>query len=537
MASRGKHLVSLCIDQREKLKTATVTSTSKANTASNNANLHQGNSNDPRNDFNLSEAKDTETDHLLGDSDLCVSAPTTSAAAVIPDGIYIINDNGYLDPVIDYIETEIDVDGIQIDGLQLPFDEIRTINQPCISSAEDNQNFNNGAETEVTSDNPTVNKVVPETPSDPIPEAQLEIDCGLTKTGNPRKRKKYLLSRTERNTIKKRKAMEGHNVKQSCPVTCKVKCSSIITPERRKEINKQYWCLPTTQEKKTFVLSSVSKKPVTRRTTCSPNSRRSFTNEYFLKNADGTSLRVCKTFFLATLGYEKNNDKILQSLSKQTTNISSSHDKRKGRIPANKVDHEVIVKHIESFEPSISHYRREHAPNRRYLPSDLTITKMHEDFVKKHQNFKCSYDLYRSEVSKLNISFVKLGHEQCERCEHFNLHEHNKENVQIENCETCKIYDSHIKNAGAARQDYKNDSAKLDYHLKSFLCWIDGTSNNDIPYLKVRFIYVTLVVNVPSSVFSLSLRLISCRKPTIPGSPVTFRFNVLSCTCPFSVAE
>ena len=33
--------------------------------------------------------------------------------------------------------------------------------------------------------------------------------------------------------------------------------------------------------------------------------------------------------------------------------------------------HEKIKQHIESYNPAVSHYRREHAPNRRYLDAHL----------------------------------------------------------------------------------------------------------------------------------------------------------------------
>jgi hypothetical protein len=54
-----------------------------------------------------------------------------------------------------------------------------------------------------------------------------------------------------------------------------------------------------------------------------------------------------------------------------------------GRHPKySKFDRELIKQHVESFSPSISHYRREYAPNRKYLPSDLTITKMDRFYLK-----------------------------------------------------------------------------------------------------------------------------------------------------------
>lgn len=286
-----------------------------------------------------------------------------------------------------------------------------------------------------------------------------EIKDEFTKAGKLRKRRLFVHTVAERKEIKRRRISNEHPVKESCSENCIYKCSSKISNNRQMEINKQFWNL-TTIERKTFVMNSVSKKPVERRT-CGPDSRRSFTNEYNLKTTDGTTERVCKTFFLATLGYTKNNDKIIQNLSKQISNISPSPDGRKNRTPHNKVDHEIIKKHIECYEPSISHYRREHAPNRRYLPSDMSVVKMHEDFVKKYPDFKCSYDLYRSEVKKLNISFVKLGQEECEQCENFKLHGHDQDNLQTDHCQICKNWKLHIRRAETSRTDYRSDAGKL----------------------------------------------------------------------------
>ena len=57
----------------------------------------------------------------------------------------------------------------------------------------------------------------------------------------------------------------------------------------------------------------------------------------------------------------------------------------------------------------------EHAPMRRYLPNYITVKLMYTGFKEKH-NIKCSYETYRKEVKLKNISFTKLGEEQCEPC-------------------------------------------------------------------------------------------------------------------------
>lgn len=112
-----------------------------------------------------------------------------------------------------------------------------------------------------------------------------------------------------------------------------------------------------------------------------------------------------------------------------------------------------------SFEPSISHYTREHAPNRLYLPSDLSIKAMHKEFLEKNPSYNVSYDKYCEVVGELNISFVKLGHKKCEQCEKFRLHDetHTKENLQ-EDCLGCTKWSNHNKRATMSREQYKLDS-------------------------------------------------------------------------------
>lgn len=63
----------------------------------------------------------------------------------------------------------------------------------------------------------------------------------------------------------------------------------------------------------------------------------------------------------------------------------------------------------------------------------------------------------------MNISFVKLGHEECEICEEFNLHDptHNKDNLQ-ENCNDCKRWFIHIEKARISREQYRKDAESIE---------------------------------------------------------------------------
>lgn len=112
-----------------------------------------------------------------------------------------------------------------------------------------------------------------------------------------------------------------------------------------------------------------------------------------------------------------------------------------------------VVDHIMSFHPEVSHHRREHAPNKLYLPSDVTISKMHSYFVESYPDKNCSYDYYRKMVDKMNISFTKLGHEKCEECETYAQHKL----VCTEAEPNCNVYVEHIEH----KRRY--DRARVEY--------------------------------------------------------------------------
>ena len=163
--------------------------------------------------------------------------------------------------------------------------------------------------------------------------------------------------------------------------------------------------------------------------------------------------------FLITLGYSLRNDSIITSLMKSTPRdtIAARSDQR-GKHPCkNKIDVRPIHNHIMSFHPQVSHYRRDHAPNRKYLQSDITVTEMHEDFRTKNPDLSCTYDIYRREVSKLNISFTKLGEEQCEHCiEHIQMGHHHQE----DDCLECIKWKEHFMRAKKSRKCYREDAKK-----------------------------------------------------------------------------
>lgn len=176
-----------------------------------------------------------------------------------------------------------------------------------------------------------------------------------------------------------------HSVKKGCQ-SCKFKCTQFISEDERQIINKEFWSL-NWKEKRAYVKSSTENTIPKRKT---EGSRKNKTFSYYYKTTDGVRKRVCKFFYLTTLGYKKTNDWIVQSVWSRTESrgqINNSPDKRGRKSPPNKLSNTHIENHIMSFNPSVSHYRRVHAPDRFYLPSDITVTLMFQDFCQKFPNF------------------------------------------------------------------------------------------------------------------------------------------------------
>jgi hypothetical protein len=126
----------------------------------------------------------------------------------------------------------------------------------------------------------------------------------------------------------------------------------------------------------------------------------------YVNDDRGIKIQVCKPFFLTTLGFKKTNDRVLDTLRHYFNDQLEAFDDFRGIKSTKKYLYKHLIDdHIESFNPTISHYRREHALNIRYLPSDITVTLMHQLFLEKYPEpqYTISYDYYRNQIYKKKI--------------------------------------------------------------------------------------------------------------------------------------
>ena len=170
--------------------------------------------------------------------------------------------------------------------------------------------------------------------------------------------------------------------------------------------------------------------------------------------------KVCKSFFMRTLGYNDHSDKAIRNAIEddlESGSITPVPDRR-GRNPCpTKCDEEVVIQHILSYKPAVPHYRRVHAPFRRYLPSDCSAARMHRECNESNPDREISHMTFRRILKDQNIGFTPLGQEECELCceylEHVKIVSHDETN-----CELCATYAEHKLNYTRAREEYRMDA-------------------------------------------------------------------------------
>lgn len=350
------------------------------------------------------------------------------------------------------------------------FDNVFIVIDECsmsqIPEAVSHEDVTTDASLEITNDNAAIDdNVQVDTNNNELMETS-DTDDIESNTDNSRRKRKNTESRED---LAKKRKIEKHFLRDPCPDFCIKKCTSKFSQTCREAIHKQFWSL-SWKEQKSFILNTCARKEVNKK---SDDSSRNLSFIYKF-SVEGKNELVCKTFFLTTLGFHPKNDKVIFNVLHTDVPLSDNiqlqpaKDGRGKASPPSKIDRSKILEHIERFNPTISHYRREHAPNVRYLPNDLTITMMYHFFKEEFPNFKVSYETYRKILSEENIHFTKLGHEECEICEihKFHLSDHSKE--LDDTCDECKKWLIHDKKSKQARKYYQ-DCAKMSYDSKT-LC-------------------------------------------------------------------
>lgn len=244
---------------------------------------------------------------------------------------------------------------------------------------------------------------------------------------------------------------------------CKVDCTNIISCESRQRFNEKYW-LASFEDQKKIILQHVNQRAVKRRRSgddIEPQKKRAF--DYHLPNDSDELTKVCQSIFLNTLGYKSCYSHVVYRCFNADANLSDGRgrfERKPSKLTQDMIDD------IFSYEPCVHHYRREHAPNVLYLPTDLNVQIMYNNWEikRREQNLDVgSYSTYAKLIRENKIHFVKLGHEECEDCILFGYHEeevnHSRRSLtdrETIECPACLNWFDHHQRAIAARTLYKS---------------------------------------------------------------------------------
>lgn len=245
---------------------------------------------------------------------------------------------------------------------------------------------------------------------------------------------------------------------------CVRKCSNKISELERKKLFDNFWALGDINHQNSYLNGLCKCHSVKRRRPKDgTGSEKGCIYEYRLELA-GTSLIVCKTFFLNTFNVSNGR---LSRVLKKSKEEGTPHLDGRGKHEARKCISEELItdvrEHIKSFPAFESHYAREDNPNKKYLNPELNMAKIYDLYLEKcrqeHKPFVGEH-IYRKIFHKdFNLSFHPPRKDTCSFCDKMHL----KIQVSSNDEEKARLVaekELHLRKAEAARLAMSNDTQR-----------------------------------------------------------------------------
>lgn len=220
-------------------------------------------------------------------------------------------------------------------------------------------------------------------------------------------------------TILKGKLVNEREMGVPCKSNCKFSCSNKFSEEERAVIFTKYWNFSDITTQRTFIstlMQEISPK-YTYPVLVNGKRKRTHNNAFYFEK-DDKKIRVCKIFFISTLGITQ---RCIRSVIKKRKEGSFEEKRGKhGKQPHSDNDVKNKVRaHIASIPKIESHYTRAHS-QKEYIEGGKTIVDLYKDYKadceKNGENF-ASLSMYRNIFNyEFNLAFFIPKKDQCQKC-------------------------------------------------------------------------------------------------------------------------
>ena len=182
-----------------------------------------------------------------------------------------------------------------------------------------------------------------------------------------------------------------------------------VTP-RGKEIPRKesFWAQDNWQTQTSFIVNNTKRAEVKRRTTGTNESRRKYTNEYFL-----IGKRVCLKTFTSTLGIAQK--RIDYAMRMKQVDGFWGQDLR-GLYE--RKENDASLQQVHNFLDSLPHYKTHYShTDCLYFSPELNKTTAYELYVKKSESDRVGKKKFMSIVKTYKVKFHAPRTDTCRRCD------------------------------------------------------------------------------------------------------------------------
>lgn len=299
--------------------------------------------------------------------------------------------------------------------------------------------------------------------------------------------KAYLSCTTKKN-------VPARSIKEPCK--CRLKCSENINDTDRQTLFERYWAIGNINLQRSYIRSCMMEIRPKYKYTNAAKPR--LPNNAFYFTVNSNKIRVCKTFFINTLGIC---DRQIRTIKKKTDPQNFvSEDNRGKHVSRKPIDVNLIESikgHINSIPRIESHYLRA-STSREYISGEKTIMDLWKDFDKLQKEEgkpSCDYWLYYNIFNKeFNIGFFQPKKDRCDLCVDYEMaNPARKIDIQAK-------YDDHLKEKDLCRQEKRLDRQNIDetnicavYDLQAVMQCPTGESSSFFYKSKLNCLNFTIV--------------------------------------------